>query len=90
MNVQIVNYVIDILFKVTAFYFLVLSIQQFRVLNHYLFESELEKGYGKLLLTLETLFIMIIYFCITALITWAYFNYDIYLSINGGSLVVMV
>lgn len=90
LNVDIINFVIDVVFKASAFYFLVISIQEVRVLKHYLFESELDQGLGLLLLTLDTLFKMIIYFCIAIMIMWAYFNFDIFLSIGGGSLIDLV
>ena len=90
MNVDIINFIIDVLFKASVFYFLVISLQEFIKLKHYLFETELSAGIGLLLITLDVLFKMIIYFCIATIITWAYFNYDIFLSIGGGSLIDLV
>ena len=86
----IVNYFISLLFTFSSFYFFIIAIQEIRILKHYAYDAEIKSEWRLLLLGAETICKIIIYFIMGILIVWIYFNYDLFLSISGGSLVDMV
>ena len=90
MSIIIVNYLISLLFTFSSFYFFIISIEEVRVLKHYMYDSEIKSEWGLLLLGFETVCKIIIYFIMGILIVWIFFNYDLFLSISGGSLIDMV
>ena len=90
MSIVIVNFLISLLFAFSTLYFIVIAIEEIGVLKHYLYESKIKNKWGLFLLGANSICQIIIYFIIAILIMWVHFNYDVYLSVSGGSLIDMV
>jgi len=85
MNLIIVNWLIDTLFKFTIFYLVLKIIEESIILKVYWNDTESKLGFGRKIIILDVITKIIMYLCLIGIIIWVYFNLDIYIPImNGG------
>jgi hypothetical protein len=90
MDDVIANYVMSLVFTFSTIYFIIIAIEEMRVLKHYIYDSSIKDDWGLLLLGADTICKIIIYLCVAYMIVWIYLYSNVTFPFNGGSFIDMV